>query len=164
MGCEETKELLALFAGGEIEAQDRDSVEVHVAGCASCARELDSYRETRTRLSALGEPSDSTDVPDVWSGVQAELFPWRQPSSWKSGKRGPVLIRYAAVFIVGMAIGLVANAFLRTLNDSADSSFSTTAVAAPQDPISAEVRPVHGGASEFRFELPSNFSSDHRDR
>ena len=44
MGCEEIRDLLALYAGGESYDSERAAVEAHVAICAACARELDQSR------------------------------------------------------------------------------------------------------------------------
>ena len=158
MGCEETKDLLALYAGGEVDAEERAPVEAHVAACAACARDLDGYREARVRLSALGEPDGERDGGlDVWCSVQEELFPWRRSPS---RKRGQVVLKYAAIFIVGVALGLVAHAFTRL---SESEPFAAPSVGVAQEPVRAGVRPVHGGSPSFRFDLPP-LRSDDRNR
>jgi anti-sigma factor RsiW len=98
MRCDEVRELLALFAGGEGSEDDRPGVEAHVALCAACARELDEVRELRSALSSLGDrPVPPADSKAVWRAVRGEFFPRR---SWK-----PELLRFAAALVVGLGLG-----------------------------------------------------------
>lgn len=105
MGCEEIRDLLALYAGGESYEHERAAVEAHVAICAACARELDQYRETRAHLAALREgDAPAGALKSLWPGVRAELFPRKEiaPRSWIDSS-----LRYAAVVLVGVAIGVL---------------------------------------------------------
>lgn len=98
MRCDEVRELLALYAGGEGVEDDRPEVEAHVALCAGCARELDQVRELRSALSSLGtRPVPSADSKAIWGAVRREFFP-RPP--WKAE-----LLRFAAALVVGLGIG-----------------------------------------------------------
>jgi anti-sigma factor RsiW len=105
MGCEEIRDLLALYAGGESYEHERIAVEAHVAVCAACARELDQYRESRAQLATLrdGEAPAGT-FKSLWPGVRSELFPRKDPvrSSWIDSS-----LQYAAVVVVGVAIGFL---------------------------------------------------------
>jgi anti-sigma factor RsiW len=105
MGCEEIRDLLALYAGGESYENERAAVEAHVAVCAACARELDQYREMRSNLASLreGSPRPGT-FKSIWPGVRADLFPAKQAAtlSWIDS-----VLRYAAVVMVGVAIGVI---------------------------------------------------------
>lgn len=105
MGCEEIRDLLALYAGGESYDHERASVEAHVAVCAACARELDLYREARANLALLREG----DAPPgtfkaIWAGVKADRFP-AGPARNLAG--ADTILRYAAVAMVGVAIGVI---------------------------------------------------------
>src|ERR1043165_3618981 len=76
MGCEEIRDLLALYAGGESYENERSAVESHVAVCAACARELDQYREARANLALLREgQAPAGTFKSLWNGVRADLFP-----------------------------------------------------------------------------------------
>ena len=107
MGCEEIRDLLALYAGGEANEDDCPRVESHVALCASCARDLDQYREARSNLASLR----AADLPSgmgkaIWTGVRAELFP-QVPT-----RRLPwteTLLRFAAALLLGASIGVTAH-------------------------------------------------------
>jgi anti-sigma factor RsiW len=105
MGCEEIRDLLALYAGGESFENDRVAVEAHVAVCAACARELDAYREARVNLARLREGAAPPGTfKSLWSGVRSDLFPRKavDRSSWLDAS-----LRYAAVTMVGIAIGVL---------------------------------------------------------
>ncbi|HVE39973.1 MAG TPA: zf-HC2 domain-containing protein [Planctomycetota bacterium] len=106
MGCEEIRDLLALYAGGESYDNERVAVEAHVAVCAACARELDQYREARANLSMLREgQAPPGTFKNLWSGVRADLFPQKAAPprlAWFD-----TALRYAAVGMVGIAIGVL---------------------------------------------------------
>ena len=104
MGCEEVRDLLALYAGGESYDNERVAVEAHVSICAACARELDQYRETRANLAMLRKGAAPPGTfKNLWTGVRADLFP--QKSSPRLAWFDAAL-RYAAVAMVGIAIGV----------------------------------------------------------
>jgi anti-sigma factor RsiW len=104
MGCEEIRDLLALYAGGESYDSERIAVEAHVAVCAACARELDQYREARASLAMLREgTAPSGTFKSIWNGVRVDLFPQKSANrlAWFDAA-----LRYAAVAMVGVAIGV----------------------------------------------------------
>lgn len=106
MGCEEIRDLLALYAGGESYENERAAVEAHVAVCAACARELDQYREVRSGLASLREGSAPPGTfKAIWAGVKADRFPDAKPSPAFARMDG--ILRYAAVTMVGVAIGVL---------------------------------------------------------
>lgn len=105
MGCEEIRDLLALYAGGESYDSERTAVETHVAVCAACARELDQYREARSNLALLREGSAPPGTfKTLWAGVRSDLFPQKAAKrvAWLDGG-----LRYAAAALVGIALGLL---------------------------------------------------------
>jgi anti-sigma factor RsiW len=105
MGCEEIRDLLALYAGGESYDSEQVAVEAHVAICAACARELDHYREARANLAMLREGTAPPGTfKNLWSGVRADLFPQKTSPrlAWFDAA-----LRYAAVGMVGIAIGVL---------------------------------------------------------
>jgi anti-sigma factor RsiW len=129
MGCEEVRDLLALYAGGESYENERTAVEAHVAICAACARELDHFREARANLALLREGAAPPGTfKTLWTGVRADLFPRKAAprAGWLDAG-----LRYAAVTMVGIAIGVLIHVAERREAPSAPSS--ATAVA-----------PIHG--------------------
>ena len=126
MGCEEIRDLLALYAGGESYDNDRLAVEAHVAVCAACARELDQHREARANLAMLREgQAPPGTFKNLWSGVRADLFPQKITTRtvWFDAS-----LRYAAVLMVGIAIGVLVHLATRR---EAGPVPATTAAAVP---------------------------------
>jgi anti-sigma factor RsiW len=110
MTCDDARDLLALFAGGELDEPSRLAVEAHVAVCGPCARDLDQYREARSALASLREPGAPPDGDRAaWESVRASLFPSksRRPAWWED------VLRFAAVAVIGVAIGAAARPYLR---------------------------------------------------
>ena len=146
MGCEEIRDQLALYAGGEAYDNDRVAVEAHVAVCAACARELDAYREARANLASLREGAAPPGTfKSLWTGVRSDLFPRKalDRTSWLDAS-----LRYAAVAMVGVAIGVLIHVAERREAPSASSSL--TAVA----PVGGTtVQPVHMVPSQPRLFL-----------
>ena len=99
MRCDDVRELLALYAGGEGAEDDRPGVEAHLALCAACARELDQVRELRSALSALGtQPLPPGASKAIWGAVRNEFFPrpaWRRE-----------VLRFAAALVIGLGVGV----------------------------------------------------------
>lgn len=101
MSCDDIRDLLPLYAGGELEDAERILAEAHLDGCASCARELDLYREDRARLAELrGDEPPAGTWARLQDGLQAELFPRRR-------SRYAFLLRLAAALLAGLALGVV---------------------------------------------------------
>ena len=129
MGCEEIRDLLALYAGGESYDHERTAVEAHVAICAACARELDHFREARANLALLREGTAPPGTfKTLWTGVRADLFPRKVAArvGWLDAG-----LRYAAVTMVGIAIGVLIHVAER--RDAPSATSSATAVAPIND-------------------------------
>jgi len=107
MGCDEMRDLLALYAGGEYYENERIAVEAHVAVCAACARDLDQYREARANLALLREGNAPPGTfKSIWAAVRTDRFPSKPVAATPWGDH---VLRYAAVAMVGLAIGVVAH-------------------------------------------------------
>ena len=123
MGCEEIRDLLALYAGGESYDNERVAVEAHVAVCAACARELDHFREARANLALLREGvAPAGTFKSLWTGVRTDLFPQKVAarSGWLDAS-----LRYAAVTMVGIAIGVLIHVAERREASPTPASFAT---------------------------------------
>lgn len=102
MGCDELKDLLALYAGGEVSDNERIAVDAHLSGCAACARELAEFRDVRGMLGGLrdGEPPPGR-LEAIWPAVAAGIAPVRPSrASWFDWG-----VRAAAVLVIGVALG-----------------------------------------------------------
>ncbi len=142
MDCEEIRELLALYAGGELDPGERVAAEAHLSCCADCGRELDLYREARARLADLREDEPP---PGVWQalrrGTGAELPVRRSPG---------LALRLAAVLLLGVTIGLAAHAARR----GAPAPPATPAAVATVDPGQGGVVPAAPAAGAMPLRLP----------
>ena len=108
MGCEDVRDLLAIYVGGDCRDEDTETVEAHVALCGPCATELDLFREARAALATLSEVQVPAGLGRaIWAGVKSEIFP-------RAAKpRGPWLdevLRYAALLMLGLGAGVLIHA------------------------------------------------------
>ena len=108
MGCEDVRDLLAIYVGGDCRDEDGVAVEAHVALCGPCASELDLYREARAALATLSDvPAPAGLGRAIWAGVKNEMFPRGAKA------RGPWyddVLRYAALLMVGLGVGVLVHA------------------------------------------------------
>ena len=86
MNCGQVRRLLAPFVGGQLDAGKRRAVELHVQGCAVCAKELADLKATVEALHSL----DPMPVPsgfvervrsrvEVRAGARFRLWAWAAP-------------------------------------------------------------------------------------
>lgn len=73
MTCRELLRLLYEYVGGELIAEQRQTVEIHVAGCAHCQVVVQTYRHT-VRL-ARQLPRCPPLPPDVEARLRRALGP-----------------------------------------------------------------------------------------
>ena len=60
MKCEHVSPLLFAYDEGELDAQELELVETHVADCVACRRELESERRLTALLTRRRSPRPST--------------------------------------------------------------------------------------------------------
>jgi predicted anti-sigma-YlaC factor YlaD len=75
MSCSKLTNILALYAGGDLDARDARSVEEHLAVCPECRQELD---ELRSALAALNEARCTEEMLPIrdrayWLEVESKL-------------------------------------------------------------------------------------------
>ena len=128
MGCEDVKDLLALYAGGDVSDNERIAVEAHLAGCPACARELAEHREVRGLLGGLREgDAPRGSIEAVWTRVAAEVLPARPPrAAWMAWT-----LRAAAALVIGVALGHTVSALV-----------GGGRVAAPEQPVAGYTQGV----------------------
>jgi anti-sigma factor RsiW len=67
MNCTEVTDRCDRYLDGRLDVSEADALRAHVAGCRSCADELEFIRELRVQVAALPR---SLDPPhDLWPGV-----------------------------------------------------------------------------------------------
>jgi len=72
MTCSETRELLSAWLDQALDAREREEVEVHLAGCSDCRRELEGLRSTVSLLSRVEHVRAPVGFVDK---VMGEVYP-----------------------------------------------------------------------------------------
>jgi len=150
MGCEETRDMLAMFVSGEAHDSERIAVEAHLPMCAECRCEAEKYRDARAQLAGLRDgDAPSGTFERMWRGVRDAVLPPRAPRvsfDW--------IIRAAAVLVIGVAIGYVASA--QPAREASPASAPPVAVdakhasePAPEAAKSGLTQPADGGGLRF---------------
>ncbi len=98
--CDEILKLLPDYQAGLLEDARRESVQAHLAACASCRAELEALERT---AAVLGETEALTPSRDLWPAIAAQLSPRRTSSVWW---RTPVPRQRAWRFALAAAIVL----------------------------------------------------------
>lgn len=152
MTCDEMKDLIPLYVGGEVEENERIAVDAHVGMCSDCAHELEEFRQSRGLLESLREEETPPGTSSrIWKRVKEELFPRKRAVAF-----GDWALKCAAVLVIGVAIGYAAFTAFRRPEPVAQT---------PQSPaLSVETRGgmIHGpartagsgGGGEFFQENP----------
>jgi hypothetical protein len=75
MKCREVKRALVAYQDGEVMPSERTLIEAHLAGCASCERELAALGSGRRRLagSLKSAAAQAAPSPEAWSHLQEKL-------------------------------------------------------------------------------------------
>lgn len=129
MNCEQIKQALPLYSGGELKGRESRRVRKHLSTCGSCRLELEKLNGIRSvsvdALSAL-QPESS----DLWEELLYKL-PKRDPAPERKVKP---LVRYAIPVLAGCALIL----FLLLSRDLSRIENSDT-IAAARVPVLEEV-------------------------
>jgi hypothetical protein len=123
------EQLLAEYVDGSLAADDRATVEAHLASCSVCADEVAVAEQARTALTELPEvPVPFGTEQRILQRTQRQAR-WESPFAWKAARVAAVA---AAVVGVGTAIFL-------GINRSADEgTFSATPDARTEAPAADE--------------------------
>ena len=98
MNCGAWEERVALYAGGDLAAEDALAVERHVAECAGCQILLGGLRESQAWLrEAHAEPVEAAHLAAVRARVLAELEQSRRPW-WRLAWVGVAAVVALAIF------------------------------------------------------------------
>lgn len=144
MKCNDIKELLPLYSGGEIDKEQYPIIENHIQVCNTCRDELNKYRDISNILSGFKEGCANEGLwEDMWLGIKEGI---------KREKKNTRILRFSAVlelaasFIIGIGIGYFCYLFLVEVpqergaiskidksTDTTDSDFQSTV--ADYDPL-----------------------------
>jgi anti-sigma factor RsiW len=104
MMCDRYKEAISLLACGELPAGERDSVERHLAECASCRGDYEALQRLCGRLRNLAEQDDLAQAPGGLSErLEESLRPAAHTLRWAA-------LAAAACVLIGLAVWLISSA------------------------------------------------------
>ena len=170
------QEQLSAALDGMLTPDERAALDAHLAGCASCRRELEELRQVRSLLRAVAEPAlprsfllplegdlpaphaTQSPRPPVAPRTPASVTPLRQP---ERGERASV--RATRTLQVTRWIGTIAAIlglalFLGTLLPLATHQNASYSASAPNDSGNA---PTGAGASTTKAPSPTTNLTDH---
>ncbi|MBN2357141.1 zf-HC2 domain-containing protein [candidate division KSB1 bacterium] len=109
MVCEEFKNSMMDYIYDEISQQEREALEAHLAGCASCREELQALQQIQQQLQQW--PDVDADLKLVFVEDPKSAFGWfRERFAWLWGPR----LKYATGFAVVCAAFFLFFAVLNT--------------------------------------------------
>ncbi|MDA8218521.1 MAG: YCF48-related protein [Dehalococcoidales bacterium] len=134
MNCKQVRELLPLYADGDLDEDRRDAVARHLAGCEECRRRLAVDRELTVKLSQLPAHAATVAVPPTLrQGVMRKI---ERGERWQPLWRAANMMGNATALVVWLAlVGLAIGALTmlgRPIFDPANGTPSATAFPAGQ--------------------------------
>lgn len=83
MKCQEVNELLVTYLDGEVTPSERTLIQIHLAGCDFCQKEVAALSATQSRISQSLQvrAAQAAPSPQAWSRLQARLARAARPSS-----------------------------------------------------------------------------------
>lgn len=85
-------EILALWAGGDIDGDVRAELGLHLESCAECRRNVDEIRRTREILAASFEEPSETDLRQLRIGLLRSIEKRRRTARWCWSLAGAVAV------------------------------------------------------------------------
>jgi anti-sigma factor RsiW len=93
------EQVIVAYVYGEIDGEEREQFDAHLATCARCRTELSAFSEVRGQLSRWSEPPLEPPIPGLQSSISNLQFPWWQ--------RVPAWAQVAAAMLFfGVAAGI----------------------------------------------------------
>jgi membrane-associated protease RseP (regulator of RpoE activity) len=115
MNCNEVREWIPLGVGDDAPVEN-EAFEEHIATCAACAAEYESYEQNLARLVAVREAPEPDGLYEaMWRNVQKGIH--QKPATVH---RFPVQLRFAAMFLVGIFGGFAAIHFMLPASNTDD--------------------------------------------
>jgi hypothetical protein len=102
MNCDEVKDRLIFYLGGEVTTGERRLVKQHLAGCSACQQDLAALQATRAALrrALQSQAQNAEPPPQAWAQMQANLARDAHPSPSKQPAQpaGPAQARERAPY------------------------------------------------------------------
>lgn len=159
MNCRQVKDALPLYVGSDLTDAERALVEVHLGECGECQVQLERLQGIFAPLRGLADADVAVpDAEAMWSGIARQMN-WtpqeqtprlaRRPRPWVQ-----TALRVAAVFCLGLGVGLAAVSLGHRGPSNASGSGAVTAAGSTQPPVRAALARTTPQPSvrDFRFE------------
>ena len=104
MQCQQVRELLSAFYDDELPHDQAEAVSAHIAGCAACAAELETFHKLSDLTERLDDPRPSRHA---WPRIAAQLNSSQSPvtttavSAQRTSRKA--LLAVAALLLVGLS-------------------------------------------------------------
>ncbi len=113
MTCRKVRKALPLMAGGDLSPRKTARVEAHVAGCASCRRELEEFRSALGRVRAAARAEGAAEWTEgEWKALMSRIAggrPDRKPVSPALKPRWALASGLAAVAVLALLVIRITN-------------------------------------------------------
>jgi anti-sigma factor RsiW len=119
MICDQTVELLSPHVDGEVSPAERSEVEAHVAGCASCSRQLASVRSLKHAIARLA----GREEPPGAVRARIESLGFRGPGLRATTRRRLVAAAAAVVLLAGATYAVRRHQSAATFGDEVVSDY-----------------------------------------
>ena len=100
MKCKDLKELLSVYADGELSRTQKEFVEEHLAGCVDCRATLDSYRMVNQKITSLKE---TAAFPDLKYAIISTIKTENNKKQFRKWLR-PVLAAIAILVFIAVVL------------------------------------------------------------
>ena len=147
MRCWHVRDLLPLYAGGDLPDRKVRAVAEHLATCAECQQEAESHQEAVAAIRRTSaQPPSEGDWLECWQAVEPTLEHQRPsgriirlPISFDAGR----WLRAAAMLLIAMGVGILIGRGLRPQARETVASVpeATETVAVVQRAVTATVSP-----------------------
>lgn len=153
MECSEAKKLILLDAGGDLYADEQNSLRLHLRGCGACDRYAAGMIPVMSVLSGLRDTPITCQAISVWPAVGASI-------RLRSASVAPVRrfnLQVAALAVCSLSLAAVV--IVQTLSTMRLADDRPQVLSMPQlQPAPADVRtvPVMMGQSGYPLQLPQS--------
>jgi membrane-associated protease RseP (regulator of RpoE activity) len=105
--CDKIRELIPLGVSNDINPSDLSELQAHLSGCPDCQKEFGVYQSLTKSVGQLGEVKPQIDDA-FWSAQRQRILSAVKPPPAMPTKTPviTVLLRYAAVLLIGLVAGL----------------------------------------------------------
>lgn len=142
--CKEIKQLIPLGVSNDLNPSEMSELQEHLSGCPDCRKEFGVYQSLTKSVGQLAEAKPQIDDA-FWSAQRQRILSAVKPPPAMPAKTPviTVLLRYAAVLLIGLVSGLGLWQYLRPCPPSVSPPAEQRVEVKPQDNLlGAELAPL----------------------